>query len=163
MPWGSDHWLAPEHGTIAAIHESLEAAASLPSYVEFIEPLLRHLVAQKGEARARDVYEAVADALGLTEEQRAEVLPSGAQAVYQNRTGWANDRLKRAGFTTSLPGVNYISPSGEMIVARHTWAHAKIPQPRKILSDSSSCSESNQLNHSRDELWRSRASSRYAI
>ena len=74
---------------------------SLPSYVEFIDPLLRHLVAQKNAVRARDVYEVVAAKLGLTEEQKAEMLPSGQQAVYQNRTGWANDRLKRAGLTTS--------------------------------------------------------------
>jgi len=57
---------------------------SLPSYVEFIEPLLRYLVAQDCEIKARDVYEAVADVLGLSSEQKAEMLPSGQQAVYQH-------------------------------------------------------------------------------
>ena len=29
------------------------------------------------------------------------MLPSGVQAVYKNRAGWAHDRLKRAGLSTS--------------------------------------------------------------
>jgi len=29
------------------------------------------------------------------------LLPSGAQPIYRNRAGWANDRLKRAGLSSS--------------------------------------------------------------
>jgi restriction system protein len=28
-------------------------------------------------------------------------LPSGAQLIYKNRAGWAHDRLKRAGLSSS--------------------------------------------------------------
>lgn len=48
------------------------------------------------------MYEAAADALGLSEAERLELLPSRAQAVYKNRTGWAHDRLKRAGLSSSV-------------------------------------------------------------
>lgn len=50
---------------------------------------------------ARDVQDAAADILNLNEEQRAETIASG-QLVYKNRTGWAHDRLKRAGLSHSL-------------------------------------------------------------
>lgn len=74
---------------------------SVPTYDQFIEPILRFLAAHPGGAAARDVHSAAATALGLTEEQRAERLPSGVQLVFKNRAGWAHDRLKRAGYSTS--------------------------------------------------------------
>ena len=38
-----------------------------------------------------DVNDAAATALGLSDSDRAELLPSGVQAVYKNRAGWAHD------------------------------------------------------------------------
>lgn len=74
---------------------------SIPSFLEFIDPLLRFLAQQSEEVRISVVYEAVADMVGLTEEDRQQLLPSQAQAVYKNRIGWAHDRLKRVGYSTS--------------------------------------------------------------
>ncbi len=74
----------------------------VPTYDRFIEPILRYLAARPDGALARDVYEAAADVLALSDADRAELLPSGAQAVYKNRAGWAHDRLKRAGYSQSL-------------------------------------------------------------
>jgi restriction system protein len=74
----------------------------VPTYDLFIEPLLRYLADHADGSATHDIQEAVADAMGLTEEQRAQQLPSGQQAVYRNRIGWAHDRLKRAGLSTSL-------------------------------------------------------------
>lgn len=74
----------------------------VPTYDQFIEPILRYLAAAPGGAAARDVHEAAAKALGLSEPDRAELLPSGVQAVYKNRAGWAHDRLKRWGYSTSV-------------------------------------------------------------
>ena len=72
---------------------------AIPSYDLFIEPVLRFLASYPDGARARDVHEAAANTLVLSEEQRAELLPSGKQTVYKNRAGWAHDRLKRAGLS----------------------------------------------------------------
>lgn len=73
----------------------------VPTYDQFIEPIIRFLASHPDGAPARDVHEAVADTLGLSAADRAELLPSGVQAVYKNRAGWAHDRLKRAGYSES--------------------------------------------------------------
>jgi len=75
---------------------------AVPTYDQFIEPILRHLEAHPEGALAREAHDAAATALGLTDSERAELLPSGVQAVYKNRAGWAHDRLKRHGYSTSL-------------------------------------------------------------
>ena len=75
---------------------------AVPTYDRFIEPMLRYLANHPEGAPARDVHDAAAAAFGLSEADRAELLPSGLQAVYKNRVGWAHDRLKRAGLSVSL-------------------------------------------------------------
>lgn len=74
---------------------------TVPTYDKFIEPVLRFLASKPDGAPARDAHEAAADMLGLDDNQRAEMIASG-QLVYKNRTGWAHDRLKRAGLSQSL-------------------------------------------------------------
>jgi restriction system protein len=74
----------------------------VPTYDQFIEPILRYLATKPDGAPTRDVYDAAAGALGLTDSDRAELLPSGVQAVYKNRAGWAHDRLKRHGLSSSF-------------------------------------------------------------
>lgn len=74
---------------------------AIPTYDQFIEPVLRFLASHPDGIRARDAHEAAASTLDLSEEQRSELLPSGKQTIYKNRAGWAHDRLKRAGLSSS--------------------------------------------------------------
>jgi restriction system protein len=74
---------------------------AVPTYDQFIEPILRCLAANPQGMAARDVHDAAANVLGVSEADRAELLPSGVQLVYKNRAGWAHDRLKRAGLSAS--------------------------------------------------------------
>lgn len=74
---------------------------AIPSYDQFIEPLLRLLARHPEGVAARQAHEAAADAFGLSDAERQQLLPSGAQAIYKNRIGWAHDRLKRAGLSSS--------------------------------------------------------------
>lgn len=74
---------------------------AVPTYDQFIEPILRYLYERPSGALARDAHEAAASALGLSDADKAELLPSGVQTVYKNRAGWAHDRLKRAGYSES--------------------------------------------------------------
>jgi len=74
---------------------------SVPTYDQFIEPILRFLAEHSAGAPAREVHDAAARALRVTESDRLERLPSGVQLVFKNRAGWAHDRLKRAGLSTS--------------------------------------------------------------
>lgn len=73
----------------------------IPTYDKFIEPILRYLAEHPEGAPASVVYEAVANVLGVDENGKRELLPSKTQPVYKNRAGWAHDRLKRAGFSSS--------------------------------------------------------------
>jgi restriction system protein len=96
---------------------------AVPTYDRFIEPVLRYLAAHPEGAKARDAHEAAANALGISESDRAEVLPSGTQTVYKNRAGWAHDRLKRAGLSTSPQrGFWKLSDAGLRFAREHTDA-----------------------------------------
>lgn len=49
----------------------------------------------------RDIYAALAAQFSLTEADKAELLPSGRQATYLNRIGWAKTYLFKAGALSS--------------------------------------------------------------
>jgi restriction system protein len=74
---------------------------AVPTYDKFIEPVLRYLAAHPDGVLARDAHEAAANTLSILESDRQELLPSGTQLTYKNRAGWAHDRLKRAGLSSS--------------------------------------------------------------
>jgi restriction system protein len=59
-------------------------------------PLLR-LIEQNGEMTTAAYCEALADEFHLSPEDRAQMLPSGRQAVYRNRMTWAATYLVKAG------------------------------------------------------------------
>src|SRR3546814_7010150 len=99
----------------------MEVAMSVPTYDQFIEPILRFLAAHPEGVRASDVHEAAADALNLSEQQRQELISSG-QAVYKNRAGWAHDRLKRAGLSSSARrGFWKLTDNGIEYAVQHTF------------------------------------------
>jgi restriction system protein len=58
------------------------------TYDKFSAPILRYLAAHPDGASARRAHEAAAEALGLREANRQELLPSGVQPVYKMRCGW---------------------------------------------------------------------------
>lgn len=93
---------------------------SIPTYDQFIEPILRSLAKHADGMRASDVHEAAADLLGLDDAQRQQYLNSG-QAVYRNRSGWAHDRLKRAGLSSSAKrGYWKLTSAGQAYAMQHT-------------------------------------------
>jgi restriction system protein len=93
---------------------------SLPSYVQFIEPLLQYLGEQRTPVRTRTVYEELANRLALTAAERSTLLPSGMQPVFQNRIGWAHDALKRTGLSSApLRGSWLITDAGRRLLEAH--------------------------------------------
>lgn len=74
---------------------------AVPTYDKFIEPVLCFLKHHPEGVAAKVVHEGAAELLGLDENQRSELVSSG-QLIYKNRSGWAHDRLKRAGLSQSL-------------------------------------------------------------
>jgi restriction system protein len=92
----------------------------VPTYDQFIEPILRFLVAHPEGVNARDAHENAAQRLGLTAADRETLLPSGTQPMYKNRAGWAHDRLKRAGLSSSpRRGFWRVTPEGVSFNHQH--------------------------------------------
>jgi MoxR-like ATPase len=95
----------------------------IPNFKGFIDPLLRVLRDHPEGLRAAAAHELVAERLELTDAEMAERLPSGAQAIFRNRNGWAQDRLKRAGLTESpRTGHWRITPAGMALLAERPSA-----------------------------------------
>jgi len=75
---------------------------AVPDFQWWYLPLLQQLA--DGQAhRMADLYERLADVAGLSEDDRAQRLPSGAQLTYRNRIGWARSFMNKAGLVAS-PG-----------------------------------------------------------
>ena len=68
---------------------------AIPDYQTVMLPLL-NLAADGEEHRLRDAVEVLADHFDLREDERKELLPSGSQATFDNRVGWARTYMKKA-------------------------------------------------------------------
>lgn len=72
----------------------------IPDYQSIMLPLLK-LVSDKQEHKFRDIIEELAKQFKLNDNDRKELLPSGQQPSFDNRVGWANTYLKKAGLLDS--------------------------------------------------------------
>ena len=68
----------------------------IPDYQTCMRPLLR-FAGDGADHSLREAVETLAAEFKLTPEERAELLPSGQQAIFNNRVGWARSYLKKAG------------------------------------------------------------------
>ena len=73
---------------------------TIPDYQTVMLPLLR-LAADEREHFVREAVEELAREFKLSEEERKELLPSGGQATFDNRVGWARTYMKKAGLLES--------------------------------------------------------------
>jgi restriction system protein len=75
---------------------------AVPDFQSWFLPLLTRI--GDGELhKMADLYEELAADLKLSHEDRAVMLPSGKQVMFENRIGWARTYLKKAGLVES-PG-----------------------------------------------------------
>jgi restriction system protein len=76
-------------------------------------PILQMAAANQKEHSLQDARDWLARQLHVTDEERALLLPSGRQAVFNNRVAWAKAFLQRAGLlTSSTRGHFQIAPRG---------------------------------------------------
>jgi restriction system protein len=73
---------------------------AIPDYQSIMLPLL-NFAGDGKEHSLRQTIDALADEFDLTEQERRELLPSGQQATFDNRVGWARTYLKKAGLLQS--------------------------------------------------------------
>lgn len=106
---------------------------AVPTYDKFIEPVLRFLASRPDGAPAREAHESAATALAISEGDKQELLPSGTQPVYKNRAGWAHDRLKRAGLSSS-PRRGYWQLTSEGVAYAANHAAPLLPEEMERLA-----------------------------
>ena len=92
---------------------------AIPDYQSIMLPLLK-LVADKQEYKMRDVTSTLADQFDLSDEERKVLIPSGTQALFYNRVGWARTYLVKAGLLeTPRRGYIAITESGLKLLAEN--------------------------------------------
>lgn len=69
---------------------------AIPDYQSIMLPLLR-FAGDNQEHSLREAIETLAEEFNLTDEEKKELLPSGQQATFDNRVGWARTYMKKAG------------------------------------------------------------------
>jgi restriction system protein len=70
---------------------------AVPDYQSLMLPVLSAVGASKGEVRIGGVIGKICEQLELTAEDRAKLLPSGRQGLFENRVHWAKFYLGKAG------------------------------------------------------------------
>lgn len=85
---------------------------AVPKFFEFFEAFLKAV--SNGELHsAKDVRNNIANSMKLTEEDLAEMLPSGTQRTFDNRVAWARTYLDKAGLIeTPMRGKYHITEEG---------------------------------------------------
>ncbi|MGF6928794.1 restriction system protein [Chitinophaga sp. W2I13] len=90
----------------------------IPDYQTIMLPLLQ-LISDNQEHNLKDLIEMLSKDFQLTEEERAELLPSGQSFVFSNRVGWARTYLKKAGLLSSPKrGCLQITDRGHLVLKR---------------------------------------------
>jgi len=91
----------------------------IPDYQTLMLPVLK-LAADGEEHKFSHAVDALADQFALSQEERNELLPSGSQAVFNNRVGWARSYLKQAGLLSSPKrGFFVITSKGQELLAKN--------------------------------------------
>jgi len=89
----------------------------IPDYQTLMLPLLR-FAADGNDHTTREAVEVLATEFQLTPAERNELLASGQQAIFNNRVGWANSYLKKAGLLESpRRGALRITGRGKQILS----------------------------------------------
>jgi restriction system protein len=88
----------------------------VPDFQSLMLPVLRAMA--DGEVTSAELRDRVAKAAGLSEDDLAEMLPSGRQSTFVNRTSWANVFMQRAGLVDKVRrGVYRLSEEGKKVLA----------------------------------------------
>jgi restriction system protein len=89
----------------------------IPDYQSIMLPLLKRISDGK-IYKFRKIIDILSKDYNLTEAEQKELLPSGQQPIFDNRVGWANTYMKKAGLIKSEKrGYLQISKLGEEILS----------------------------------------------
>ena len=89
----------------------------IPDYQSIMLPLLKKISDGK-VYKFRNLIDLLSEDFQLTEEEQKELLPSGQQPIFDNRVGWANTYMKKAGLIKSEKrGYLQISELGQKVLS----------------------------------------------
>lgn len=92
----------------------------IPTYEDLMLPLLREYAASNRPRSLKELVPLMADKLGLTEEEKAERLPSGRQSLFYNRLAWAKTYMGKAGLVSSpARGLAQITERGQVVLRQN--------------------------------------------
>ncbi len=91
---------------------------AVPDYQSLMRPLLE-LASDGREHTLREAIETLAAQLSLTEDDRRELIPSGQEAKFDNRVGWARTYLGKAGLLVSTGRAKFQITERGIEVARN--------------------------------------------
>lgn len=90
----------------------------IPDFQSVMLPLMNY-ANDNQEHTLREAIDALALQFKLSEEELSELLPSGTQAIFDNRVGWAKTHLSKAGLLSSpRRSVFIITERGKEILAK---------------------------------------------
>ena len=85
---------------------------AIPDFQTIMRPLLEHL-ADGAVKSNRETMDVLSKHFQLTDDELAELLPSGQQSVFTNRVSWAKGHLRNAGLLESPSrGLYIVTPRG---------------------------------------------------
>lgn len=89
----------------------------IPDFQSLMLPIMK-IAGDGADHTARELREQLAEQLGLSEQERKELLPSGQQPVFTNRLAWARSHLGMAGLLEKTGrGTFRITPRGQQALA----------------------------------------------
>ena len=89
---------------------------AIPKYDEMYRVFLDCLADMQPHG-SKEVRDTIATRLSVSEAERQELLPSGRQAIFDNRVGWTRTYLKKAGLLTSPSrGVYQLTQQGKQVL-----------------------------------------------
>lgn len=112
--------------SISGVQSSQSKTGTIPKYHELMLPLLE-LCRDSCDHTTREVINHLAQQFALTQDQLAEMLPSGQQTVFENRIGWARTYLTKAGllekvgrgkFKITARGLEFLQGKPERITSK---------------------------------------------
>lgn len=106
----------PEWLPLVAVCRYPLSPMAIPDFQSLMLPVLR--ASEQGEVRIGDVVETLANQLGLTDHELAELLPSGKQTTFANRVHWAKSYLGKAGLVALTRRAHFeITDRGRAVLA----------------------------------------------
>jgi len=92
---------------------------AIPDYQSSMLPLLR-FTSDHQEHSLREAIDSLAEHFALNEAEKSELLPSGMQATFANRIGWAATYMKKAGLLEATRRSYFkITPRGLAVLAQN--------------------------------------------